>query len=111
MLLCDGKLCLRVLQDLFSLTIVEMMYGGCSMDRLQKIILTMWSFHTRHGKNQEHAMYIYRNVSRDVGTTCMAIFIFPKDAKCTIHNVLPPRGADRGAANASNNGYLAYEII
>ncbi|XP_054474493.1 WD repeat and coiled-coil-containing protein isoform X2 [Anoplopoma fimbria] len=26
-LLCDGKLCLRALQDLFSLTIVEMMYG------------------------------------------------------------------------------------
>nr|XP_020459443.1 WD repeat and coiled-coil-containing protein isoform X2 [Monopterus albus] len=26
-LLCDGKLCLRVLQDLFGLTIVEMMYG------------------------------------------------------------------------------------
>lgn len=26
-LLCDGKLCLRVLQDLFNLTIVEMMYG------------------------------------------------------------------------------------
>ncbi|KAM7395715.1 hypothetical protein PAMA_007133 [Pampus argenteus] len=26
-LLCDGKLCLRALQDLFNLTIVEMMYG------------------------------------------------------------------------------------
>ncbi|KAK2890358.1 WD repeat and coiled-coil-containing protein [Channa argus] len=26
-LLCDGKLCLRVLQDLFNLSIVEMMYG------------------------------------------------------------------------------------
>ncbi|KAL6095576.1 wdcp [Pungitius sinensis] len=26
-LLCEGKLCLRVLQDLFTLTIVEMMYG------------------------------------------------------------------------------------
>uniref|UniRef100_H3CWC6 WD repeat and coiled-coil-containing protein n=1 Tax=Tetraodon nigroviridis TaxID=99883 RepID=H3CWC6_TETNG len=26
-LLCDGKLCLRVLQDLFNLTIVEMLYG------------------------------------------------------------------------------------
>ncbi|XP_013875527.1 WD repeat and coiled-coil-containing protein isoform X1 [Austrofundulus limnaeus] len=26
-LLCDGKLCLRVLQDLFNLTVVEMMYG------------------------------------------------------------------------------------
>ncbi|XP_023133504.1 WD repeat and coiled-coil-containing protein [Amphiprion ocellaris] len=26
-LLCDGKLCLRALQDLFGLTIVEMMYG------------------------------------------------------------------------------------
>lgn len=26
-LLCDGKLCLRALQELFNLTIVEMMYG------------------------------------------------------------------------------------
>lgn len=26
-LLCDGKLCLRALQDLFNLTIVEMMHG------------------------------------------------------------------------------------
>ncbi|XP_023275745.1 WD repeat and coiled-coil-containing protein-like [Seriola lalandi dorsalis] len=26
-LLCDGKLCLQALQDLFNLTIVEMMYG------------------------------------------------------------------------------------
>lgn len=26
-LLCDGKLCLRALQDLFNLTIVEMLYG------------------------------------------------------------------------------------
>lgn len=30
-LLCDGKLCLRALQDLFNLTIVEMMYGMCSL--------------------------------------------------------------------------------
>lgn len=26
-LLCDGKLCLRALQELFNLTIVEMMHG------------------------------------------------------------------------------------
>lgn len=30
-LLCDGKLCLRALQDLFNLTIVEMMYGMWSL--------------------------------------------------------------------------------
>lgn len=28
-LLCDGKLSLRVLQDLFNLAVVEMMYGTC----------------------------------------------------------------------------------
>lgn len=28
-LLCDGKLCLRAIQDLFNLTTVEMMYGMC----------------------------------------------------------------------------------
>lgn len=27
LLLCDGKLCLRALQELFNLTIVEMMHG------------------------------------------------------------------------------------
>lgn len=35
-LLCDGKLCLRALQDLFSLTIVEMLYGTCSPCSPQK---------------------------------------------------------------------------
>lgn len=29
-LLCEGKLCLRSLQELFNLTIVEMMYGMSS---------------------------------------------------------------------------------
>lgn len=27
MLLCDGKLCLRALQELFNLTVVEMLHG------------------------------------------------------------------------------------
>lgn len=32
-LLCDEKLCLRALQDLFSLTIVEMLHGESSLWR------------------------------------------------------------------------------
>ncbi|TMS11980.1 WD repeat and coiled-coil-containing protein [Larimichthys crocea] len=39
-LLCDGKLCLRALQDLFNLTIVEMMYGplvDCTCGRWRRL--------------------------------------------------------------------------
>jgi len=36
-LLCEGKLCLRALQDLFNLSIVEMIYGTCrKIHRLSK---------------------------------------------------------------------------
>lgn len=41
-LLCDGKLCLRALQDLFNLTIVEMLYGKCkSVRRMSEYFLPL----------------------------------------------------------------------
>lgn len=45
-LLCDGKLCLRALQDLFNLAIVEMMYGMCNQVHEQNNVL--FSLQTLH---------------------------------------------------------------
>lgn len=38
LLLCDGKLCLRALQELFNLTIVEMMHGTL------RVLQVFWVF-------------------------------------------------------------------